>query len=1074
MTHSNRITSLTLALVCSAMVAQESTGTLTGTVRNKQGQPVPNATVRLTSPKLLGERLAVTDAKGSYRIPILPVGNYAITFTAPGHVTNKGAFSLQAQTLRQDGVLVSEQEMKTQEAVVQVVAQAAQVDKTETVTQTNFSPETLESLQPSNIFAAVNFAPGVSGEGAFASIRGGIGAGTSTIMNGGNIKSGVKNLWEFDPTIPDMVESVSVIQSPMNARYGGTDGGVISWVTSRGSNEFAGSLRRTFYRDNWDSSKNATVADRLGAVSSKTQASDDNARGEWQVTLKGPIWKDHVTFAYASRLLPTSHGLYGLGQWETRPLSYTDIPNDPTNTQSTYFQDPTNGTTIRKSQLSPYDGQLLPTTRKDTWNQYALYYQINTNHQIEYGYTSQFHSDTMWEAGSWTGYGGWPTRPLEPFSQDRHLWNLAYRGLIGSGVLEIRAGGKMEAYKHPTTSTPGVGSWVGQNQIADGDSGAMRLPNNILDIWLYNTPMIWENGAAYGDHDTLSTWYRNLSYQQVLHGAGTHIIDVGVDYLKAGFENKNVKDKWVTTTGHIASTGVDPQYAGKFIVIPYNATIGDITGGSDYTYNAWGISEPADLLLRNAADIGGASLMTRMRLSEGSTGGDFYATTTSYYANDQWTLNDHHSLMFGLRLDAVKVWDGSRTIHTYSQPSPRFEYKWDLAGDQRRIVNFSWGRFTESLHSWYFQPYAQGYLPNHTQRMWTGENNPSPYANPRAPYLVDLAALTDPGNYTYIRTASVDGGVSDQLNPNVKGPQSEETTLGFRRSFENGSYYRATLVYKKWRHLLDYASAPQGQAQPLPNGSSVQVLPRYLQEDANLTRQYKSFETEWNFVFTRRVSFGGNYTYSRLTTNDLMSAMDNPMAQGKGGSLDRLWTDYQSQFNPASNWAGDYLQAGGHVFNGWFTFDMGTGKLKQTLVLRGKYAQGQPFSESTNIRIPYPTVPGYDSTANLPSSVPMYAEGKNGFTHTDSWAISLHYNLEVPIYKKLAWFCDVDVSNCLNTIARSGYSLAGYGGYSVDSAGAGTAPQLPSNGFRLGTRDTRAAEGYFGYRNVTIETGIRF
>ena len=72
-----------LALLPAAAFAQE--GTIAGTVRDSSGAVMPGVTVEVTSPALIEKvRSAVTDQNGQYRIPALPIGTYAVTFTLEG------------------------------------------------------------------------------------------------------------------------------------------------------------------------------------------------------------------------------------------------------------------------------------------------------------------------------------------------------------------------------------------------------------------------------------------------------------------------------------------------------------------------------------------------------------------------------------------------------------------------------------------------------------------------------------------------------------------------------------------------------------------------------------------------------------------------------------------------------------------------------------------------------------------------------------------------------------------------------------------------------------------------------
>src|SRR5690349_2803234 len=65
--------------------AQSLTGALVGTVTDQQGAPVPNATVRLSSPALIGGAVTLTtDESGRLRFPVLPPGTYVIDVELAG------------------------------------------------------------------------------------------------------------------------------------------------------------------------------------------------------------------------------------------------------------------------------------------------------------------------------------------------------------------------------------------------------------------------------------------------------------------------------------------------------------------------------------------------------------------------------------------------------------------------------------------------------------------------------------------------------------------------------------------------------------------------------------------------------------------------------------------------------------------------------------------------------------------------------------------------------------------------------------------------------------------------------
>src|SRR3954466_12633978 len=81
---------LLLALLCLAATAaaqSAQTGSIVGKVMDPNGGVLPGVAVTVTSPSLLQEQAAVTDAKGSYRFNQLPIGLYSIRFGLQGFST---------------------------------------------------------------------------------------------------------------------------------------------------------------------------------------------------------------------------------------------------------------------------------------------------------------------------------------------------------------------------------------------------------------------------------------------------------------------------------------------------------------------------------------------------------------------------------------------------------------------------------------------------------------------------------------------------------------------------------------------------------------------------------------------------------------------------------------------------------------------------------------------------------------------------------------------------------------------------------------------------------------------------
>lgn len=78
-----------LLAIAGSALAQDRSGSITGTVRDSSGGILPGASVTATSPSLVGVQTAVSDGQGTYRFPALTPGVYEITVELQGFTTQK-------------------------------------------------------------------------------------------------------------------------------------------------------------------------------------------------------------------------------------------------------------------------------------------------------------------------------------------------------------------------------------------------------------------------------------------------------------------------------------------------------------------------------------------------------------------------------------------------------------------------------------------------------------------------------------------------------------------------------------------------------------------------------------------------------------------------------------------------------------------------------------------------------------------------------------------------------------------------------------------------------------------------
>src|SRR5256885_12577440 len=156
------------ALVCMvclslAAFAQETTAGVQGTVKDPQGAVVPNATVTVQGPALIGQKTSTTDSAGNYHIEQLPPGVYTLTVNAAGfgQLTQKD-LKLETGALPNVNVTLK---IGQAEQTVEVSAEAQFVDVTQSKVQTNVTQDILAGIPKGRSFQSViPFAPGARQE----------------------------------------------------------------------------------------------------------------------------------------------------------------------------------------------------------------------------------------------------------------------------------------------------------------------------------------------------------------------------------------------------------------------------------------------------------------------------------------------------------------------------------------------------------------------------------------------------------------------------------------------------------------------------------------------------------------------------------------------------------------------------------------------------------------------------------------------------------------------------------------------------------------------------------------------
>lgn len=482
-----RLTAL-IALGGVALYAQGTqTANITGTVVDTAGAPLAGVTVRLSSPSLQGVRTLTTDASGKFIARLLPPGFYTVQYTKDGLETRKITEQLGIDQTFSPKVTLS----KVGGAVVEVIAAAPAVDKTDVKTASNYRADVVDLLPTANrsMETVALLTPGVTaGVGGRVQIRGAMTSGNLYLLDGQNISDNAYNNRGVT-TIDDSIEETQVVTGAMSAEYGDVDGGVINSITRSGSNEFSGSLRWELKNAAWN------------AVSPmQNRAAINNYLNEEKTLfLSGPILKDKLWFtasyfktdqAAVGVITRNQVDVYGL--WPAG----TNL-NGPEGLGAGYTAD-----------------------TKQIRRQAKLTWSINQDHTVIASFVNSISDQTN------RNYSAAELRSLVPQISTSEFMNLSWRAAWASNfTTEVRAGNKK------------------QNLSAGGAANG-ESPFYTYGVGGYSNNGIFNStdGGDQRDNQTL-----NIKASLFWNAAGSHQTDFGVDYFQGERTAKNEQ----TPTGYI-------------------------------------------------------------------------------------------------------------------------------------------------------------------------------------------------------------------------------------------------------------------------------------------------------------------------------------------------------------------------------------------------------------------------------------------------------------------------------------------------------------------------------------------
>ena len=272
--------------------AQEVTGSISGTVQDRSGAVIPNATIVAKRMESQSRFSTTTNSLGLYSFPALPIGTYQITAQAQGFQKYVGSGlkmnvndHLQLDITLQVGSMTESVEVAAQPTAVNTesstVGELVNGDQVQELPLNGRNFIALTTLVPGTAPGGAGgldtFDVGLVG-GASLSINGNASNGNLWLVNGvNNLDIGSNRTLLVFPSV-DSISEFTILRNNYSAEFGYAAGGIVNVVTKSGAQSFHGDVFE-FLRN-----------DRLDATDPILQAKNKLRYNNYGWTLGGPFF----------------------------------------------------------------------------------------------------------------------------------------------------------------------------------------------------------------------------------------------------------------------------------------------------------------------------------------------------------------------------------------------------------------------------------------------------------------------------------------------------------------------------------------------------------------------------------------------------------------------------------------------------------------------------------------------------------------------------------------------------------------------------------------------------------------
>jgi hypothetical protein len=967
---------LALALMlggAQAVMAQEVTATIAGTITDQSGAAVAGATITAKSIERGQAYTTSTNDDGIYRISQLPVGTYELRVEKPGFQTALHAsFVLSLNQIARIDVQLTVGQV-TQTVEVSAAAPVLKTEATQVDTIINSSTNDNLPLASRNYVQLTLLAPGAistdpssfnngnntGGYGGRPLINGNREQANNFLLDGMDNNQVSDNLLGYTPA-PDAIEEFNLITNNAPSEFGNFQGGIVSATIKSGTNSFHGDLWEFFRNDvlnanSWANNFNHNPKDKL----------------RWNMfggTLGGPIIKNKLfffvdyqgqrfdvpssstttsVFTTAERggdfgeLCPagfTSAGVCsstaaGNTQLYNPCVSFT-APCTP-GSASAATRQPFPFNQIPSVMISPvalalFNSSLYPSAVGAGLQQNATYttssaqnvdqgdvkidYQATEKDRISGRYTRAYQNNPSTNSYALLG-NGFSTTPIYNTVVD---WN---RTISPTLINDARFGWSHITLNNGTSWASGVGQFGNTLGIGNGNPGTL---DGLLNLDLTNTAVHELGNAETGENFDDHVWQAEDS---VTWTRGRHTLKFG-----GQFWHQIIKTFYPGNNGELGLM----DYDGRF------------TNASSTTQ------------VSNTGD-GGADFVLGLPFQYGrgvSTGQTWEQSSNIYglYAEDTWRVSQHLTLNLGLRYEAHTPWVETNDLQAnYNMQTGNIDlanqnsagralYHGFYGGrDFQPRIGFAWtpggplGERTVLRGAFTISSYLEG----------TGTNLRLPLNPPFTPAEINVVY----NNAALPGTSSSDGIVGSAAgascaapdyacyadaflriwDPNVQPAISDQWNLTIQHQFWGDTTFQIGYVGQRGTHLMVPFSYAQRELLPnsacgtppctapspffAENPTLYSVLaPQTSGTQSNGTMSYNSLQAVLQKTMSHGLQYQVSYTYSKCMSDSTgyYGAWSNAL------SASAYW---QNIYDPKAEWAPCYYDAT-HVISAYAVYDL--------------------------------------------------------------------------------------------------------------------------------------------------------